>query len=179
MITEKTHTVQTKEEANTLLKEHKTNTFVYALVADNDMVIVGEGTGGRMNVIFPGLKAPSHQKVAIAAFATLTSKDIQRIIIPTICKEESERIEEEYKKEYNFHEVSVYDKNLKYYYKRLNQLGVIENKIFTALLLPLLDSQGSDMGGFKKWIKTPIYTETFPGFKEYVSKIFGGYYSDL
>ena len=179
MITEKTHTVQTKEEANTLLKEHKTNTFVYALVADSDMVIVGEGTGGRMNVIFPGLKAPSHQKVAIAAFATLTSKDIQRIIIPTICKEESERIEAEYKAANAFHDASVYDKNLKYYHKRLNQLGAIENKTFTPLLLPILDAQGSEMGGFKKWINTAEYTETFPGFREYVHKIFGGYYSDL
>ena len=41
------------------------------------------------------------------------------------------------------------------------------------------DAQGSEMGGFKKWINTPEYTETFPGFREYVSKIFGGYYSDL
>lgn len=60
------HTVQTKEEANKLLKEHKTNTFVYALVVDDEMVVLGEGTGDRKNVIFPGHKAPGHQKAAIA-----------------------------------------------------------------------------------------------------------------
>jgi len=175
----KIYTVQTKEEANTLLKEHKTNTFVYALVVDNDMVILGEGTGGRMNVIFPELRAPSHQKVAIAAFATLAGKNIQRLIIPTTSKKESLEAEKELKKEYNFHDKSVYDKNKEYYHKRLNQLGTIENKTFTTLLLPVLDAQGSEMGGFKKWINTSEYMETFPGFKEYVHKIFGGYYSDL
>ena len=51
--------------------------------------------------------------------------------------------------------------------------------MFTTLLYPILDAQGSEMGGFKKWINTSEYTETFPGFREYVSKIFGGYYSDL
>jgi len=173
------YTVQTKEEANTLLKEHKTNTFVYALIVDNDPVIIGEGTGSRINVIFPGLKAPSHQKVAIAAFASLGGTNIQRMIIPTSSKQESESLEEQLKTEYNFHNKSVYDKNKEYYLKRLKQLGMVENKTFTTLLYPVLDAQGSEMGGFKKWISTHEYSETFPGFREYVSKIFGGYYSDL
>jgi len=173
------HTVQTKEEANKLLKEHKTNTFVYALVVDDEMVVLGEGTGDRKNVIFPGHKAPGHQKAAIAALATLTGSRVERKIAPTQSKQESIQMEDDLKSKFNFHLKSVYQKNKEYYKKRIEQLNIPENKMFTTLLYPILDAQGSEMGGFKKWINTPEYTETFPGFKEYVSKVFGGYYSDL
>ena len=173
------YTVQTKEEANKLLKEHNTEFFVYALVVDDHMVILGEGTGDRKRVIFPGHAAPSHQKAAIAAFATLTGKKVERKIIPTKSKTESEQLENQLKEQYNFHDMSVYEKNIEYYKKRIEQLNIPENKMFTTLLLPLLDSQGSEVGGFKKWINTTEYKETFPGFREYVNKIFGGYYSDL
>lgn len=173
------YTVQTKEEANNLLKEHKTNTFVYALVVDDEMVVLGEGTGDRKNVIFPGHKAPGHQKAAIAALATLTGKNIERCIAPTQGKTESLLLEVKLKEQYNFHGKSVYQKNKEYYKKRLEQLNMPENKMFTTLLYPILDAQGSEMGGFKKWINTPEYSESFPGFREYVSKVFGGYYSDI
>ena len=173
------HTVQTKEEANKLLKEHSTKTFVYALVVDGEMVVLGEGTGDRKNVIFPGHAAPSHQKAAIAALATLTGITIERKIAPTQSKQESEQLEDQLKSQYNFHNKSVYQKNIEYYNKRIVQLNIPENKMFTTLLYHILDAQGSEVGGFKKWINTTEYKETFPGFREYVSKIFGGYYTDL
>ena len=173
------YTVQTKEEANKLLKEHSTKTFVYALVVDDEIVVLGEGTGDRKNVIFPGHAAPSHQKAAIAALATLTGNKVERRIAPTQSKQESEQLEDQLKGQCNFHNKPVYQKNREYYNKRIEQLNIPENKMFTTLLYPILDAQGSEMGGFKKWINTPEYTETFPGFREYVSKIFGGYYSDL
>jgi hypothetical protein len=175
----KINVVQNIEEANNLLKAHNTRTFVYALLIDGEMVILGEGTGDRKKVIFPGLAAPSHQKAAIAALATLTGKKIERWIIPTQSKQEGEQIEEQLKEKYNFHEMSVYEKNIMFYKKRILQLNIPENKMFTTLLYPILDAQGCEMGGFKKWIKTSEYAETFPGFKEYVSKLFGGYYSDI
>jgi len=171
--------VQTKEEANKLLKEQKTNTFVYALLVDDEMVVLGEGTGERKNVIFPGHKAPGHQKAAIAALATITGEKVERWIIPTKSKQESEEIEEQLKEQYNFHKMPVYDKNIIFYKKRIQKLNIPENKMFTTLLYPVLDAQGCEMGGFKKWINTSEYAETFPGFREYVSKLFGGYYSDI
>lgn len=174
-----TYTVQTKEEANNLLKEHKTNTFVYELFVDDEPVVIGEGTGDRKNVIFPGHKAPGHQKAAIAALATLTGRKVERKITPTRNKEESLLLEVELKKKYNFHREPVYDKNIAYYKKRLEQLNIPENKMFTTLLYPILDAQGSEMGGFKKWINTQEYADSFPGFREYVSKVFGGYFSDI
>jgi hypothetical protein len=173
------YTVQTNEEANNLLKEHNTNTYVYALIVDDEMVILGEGTGARKKVIFSDETAPGHQKVAIAAFATLIGKKIERKIIPTKSKTESKQLENQLKVQYNFHDMSVYEKNIEYYKKRIEQLNIPENKMFTTLLYPILDAQGSEMAGFKKWINTTEYTETFPGFREYVNKIFGGYYSDL
>lgn len=173
------YTVQTKEEADKLLKEHKTNTFVYALFVDDEVVVLGEGTGSRKNVMFPGLKAPGHQKAAIAALASLTGKKVERKIIPTKNKSENLIIEVELKEKYNFHEKSVYEKNIEYYRKRLEQLNIPENKMFTTLLYPILDAQGSEMGGFKKWINTNEYADSFPGFREYVNKVFGGYFSDI
>jgi hypothetical protein len=171
--------VQTRKEASKLLKEHNAEFFVYALVVDDEMIILGEGTGDRNKVIFSGHKAPGHQKAAIAAFATLTGKKIERKIIPTKSKTESKQLEVQLKQQYNFHDMSVYEKNIEYYKKRIAQLNIPENKMFTTLLYPILDTQGSEVSGFKKWINTTEYKETFPGFREYVNKIFGGYYSDL
>ena len=191
----------TNDDANRVLKEHNTDTYAYAMVADGDVVILGEGTKGRKNVMYPGLKALSHQKVFIAAAAHHVCQDVARLIKPTKYKNEKAYnpsfnkktdkiedfdtvlqintcIEEHLFNEFDFHEKTTIDKNMEYYHRRLKQLGMEENEWFTCLMAPLLESQGSDMGGFKKWL---IRLDEFPcgkGIRLYVSKILGGYYTD-
>lgn len=191
----------TNKEANLLLKEHNTNTYAYAMVADGDVVVLGEGTDGRKKVMYPGYKALAHQKVFIAAAAHHVCKDVVRLIKPTKYKNEksfnpnfnkkTDRIEDfdtvlqintciedHLFNEFNFHEKTTVYKNMEYYYRRLKQLGIEENKWFTSLMSPLLKSQGSDMGGFKEWVADWDLFPNGNGIQSYVSKILGGYYTD-
>lgn len=183
---------QTNKEANHILKTNKTTTYVYALIADGDIVILGEGTRNRKIVMYPGFKAPSHQKVFIAAAATNVCKDLARIIIPTKFKkikkkdsytqeeirQTSELLEAHLFNRFNFHDKKVREKNMLYYFKRLEQLNMKEKRLFTKLMLPLLDSQGSDMGGYKKWVFEWDEEPELKGLKTYINKLLGNYYKD-
>ncbi|NBW58387.1 hypothetical protein EBR43_11565 [bacterium] len=191
----------TNDDANDCLNQHNTNTYAYAMVADGDVVVLGEGTNGRKNVMYPGFRALSHQKVFIAAAAHHVCKNVVRLILPTRYKNEkafnpnfnkktdkiedfktmlqiSTCIEEQLFKEFNFHDKSTVDKNMEYYHRRLEQLGMQENPWFTSLMSPLLRSQGSDMGGFKEWVAEWDLFPNGKGIRSYVSKILGGYYTD-
>lgn len=57
-------------------------------------------------------------------------------------------------------------------------LGIKENKHFTNCLLHLIYISGCEMNKFKSKV-LPKLNESYPGFREYVQKLFGGYYTDL
>jgi hypothetical protein len=157
---------------NRVLKQANTNTYVYVMIADNKIAVLGEGTGGRGYLIFPGRCAPAHLKAITAALATHTSKKIERVVIPTKSKEESLVIEKELFNTFNFHETSVDEKNKKLYEKRLLQIGRKDMKS-TAMLF-LMNATGTDMGTFKK-IRSLISKKE----NEFISAVFGGYYIDI
>ena len=158
--------VDCAKKATSLLREFNTKTYVYIMIADDSIVILGEGTGNRGYLMFPGRAAPAHLKAITAALATHTSSKVERIIIPTDSKEESLEIEKE------FHNVSVDQKNKELYNKRLEQLN-IENVNSTAMLF-LMNATGTDMGTFKK-IRSSINAEE----NKFITEVFGGYYSDI
>ena len=166
--------VKDASEANKLLKEYETKTYVYVMLADNEIVILGEGSGARGYVMFPGRCAPAHLKAITAALTHKTAKDVECIIIPTSSKKESLDIEGQLFKMYDFHDVSVDTKNEILLEKRLAQMDWnISNDVKIALM-PLLYATGTDMGTYKKY-KQHLPEEVVQD----ISKVFGGYYKDI
>lgn len=149
-------------------------TYVYLLIADNEVTVLGEGAGRRGIVIFPGYTPPAHIKMFTAAMSTLTSEKVERVIIPTQSKEESKRIEKELKRIFNFHSVSIDERNLELLDRRCRQIGREIPKEYKVALFPLIMATGSDAGTFKKMV--PYLEDLYPGFRHFVNKFFGGYY---
>lgn len=166
--------VSAATEANRILKEKETKTYVYVMIADDEIVILGEGTGGRGYVMFPGRCAPAHLKAITAALTHKTASVVECIIIPTSGKEESLTIESKLFNTYDFHERSVDEKNEMLLEKRLTQMDWdISNDVRIALM-PLLYATGTDMGTYKK------YKRHLPeNVVQDISKVFGGYYKDI
>lgn len=167
-------TVKNASEANKLLKEHNTKTYVYVMIADDKIVILGEGSGARGYVMFAGRCAPAHLKAITAALTHKTAKKVECIIIPTADKKESLDIEGQLFEAYDFHDVSVDEKNEILLEKRLEQMDWnITNEVKIALM-PLLYATGTDMGTYKKY-KQHLPEDVVNG----ISKVFGGYYKDI
>lgn len=157
-----------------VLKQADTKTYVYVMIADGEIIVLGEGTGNRGFVMFPGRAAPAHLKAITAALADSTADVVERIVIPTPGKEASIDIERCLFKEFNFHDVSVDQKNELLLEKRLKQLGGELSKETKVALMPLLYATGTDMGTFKK------YKHHLPGdVLESISEIFDNYYTDI
>ena len=168
------HIVKCAVDANKLLKGYTTKTYVYVMIADNEIVILGEGSGARGYVMFPGRCAPAHLKAITAALTHKTAKDVECIIIPTSSKKESLDIESQLFKRYDFHDVSVDTKNEILLEKRLTQMDWnISNDVKIALM-PLLYATGTDMGTYKKY-KRHLPEDVVQD----ISKVFGGYYKDI
>lgn len=169
---------KSNDDANTLLKQHKTRTYVYVLLGNDEPIIVGEGTDDRKKIIFPDCTALAHQKALAAAFAhNLYKNNIHRIIFPTKCKAENKPLEKEIKKMTGFGEKDVFVLNTELYHKRLKQLGLREDKKYTDLLMVLLNAQGCEMSNFKQHL---IYgfDRVYPSFRKTTIKLLGGYFAD-
>ena len=165
--------IEIVEELTALRLKH----YVYVLVVDNEIVVLGEGTGRRGYVIFPGFTLPGHMKAFTAALATLTGKVIERIIIPTYDKGEALGVESRIKHDFGFGEVSVDERNEALYIKRLHQTGIQHKPEFTIGIMPLMYATGSDASTFKKMLSS--IEELTPGFCDFINQIFGGYYLPL
>ena len=169
---------QTHGEANSLLKQHKTRTFVYVLLGNDEPIIVGEGTDDRKKIIFPDCTALSHQKALAAAFAHhLYRGNIYRIIFPTKCKADNKPLEREIKQMTGFGEKDVFVLNTELYRKRLKQLNMQEDTKFTDLFMVLLNAQGCEMSNFKQHL-IHGFDRVYPSFKATTIKLLGGYFAD-
>lgn len=168
------HSVECAVEVNKLLKEYNTRTYVYVMIADNEIVILGEGSGSRGYVMFPGRSAPAHLKAITAALTHKTAKDVECIVIPTNSKKESLDIEGQLFKRYDFHDVSVDEKNEILLEKRLTQMDWSISDDVKIALMPLLYATGTDMGTYKKY-KRHLPEDVVQD----ISKVFGGYYKDI
>lgn len=166
--------IKDSEEANILLKSHNTKTYVYLMIADGEVIILGEGTGARGFVTLPNRAAPAHLKAITAALAHHVYDKIVRIFIPTESKDESREIEAELFKTYDFHSKSVDDKNTLLLEMREKQLGLKLDKESRVAIMPLLYATGTDMCTFKKYRK-----HLSKNVNENIGKIFGQYYTDL
>lgn len=166
--------VEDSEQVNALLKKHNTKTYVYIMVVDDQVLILGEGTGARGFVILPNRAAPAHLKAITAALGHHVYDDVVRIFIPTESKEESLEIERELFTTYDFHSISVDDKNTKLLEMREAQLGIELDQATRVALMPLLYATGTDMGTFKKYRK-----HLAPEINKAITDIFGGYYKDM
>jgi hypothetical protein len=148
--------------------------YVYVLLADDEPIVIGEGVKGRAKVLFPGFTIPSHIKAFTVAMATNLSNQTERIFITVDNKKEATRVETEIQNHFQFRSEKLDDKNLKLYRRRLEQLGIKEDKYSTIFLMPLILSTGSDVGTWRKIL--PYYEDIAPGFLDFVNNLFGGYY---
>jgi hypothetical protein len=156
---------------------------VYLLIVDNEMSIIGHASGfNRFKLIFPGQAAPAHQKGFTAAISTLTAKkSVERVIIPMSSKKYVKAAEAELIKLFSFHKEKLKIKSLKLFHARLNDLNIPLadiSPLHMALLQPLLNPAGSELGNFKKaWME--YYDIIDPSFRPFVNKLFGKYYTDI
>lgn len=159
---------------NEVLRKHKTRHYVYVMVADNEIVVLGEGVNSRGNVIFSGYSAPAHMKAFVAAMAHNAAEEVSRIIIPVINKNEALAIESELMTQFTFFEMSVDAKNEKWLEKRANQLKMKIRENVKIALMPLIYATGTDMGTFKKY-RIHLSSEV----NDTINKLFGNYYKDF
>ncbi len=174
--------VNSSKERLNVLKDHGVDKYVYILIADGKIELLGEGTGSRGNVMFPGMGAPAHLKAMPMALVYHTSNDIMRLIIPMEDKEEALLNESTLFAEFNFHNVSLDDKNDILWEKRREQLvaeGVSEADLDSAegIFDSLLFATGTDIGTYKKLVKRGrrAHTKAAPT----IAKIVGGYFTDI
>ena len=174
--------VSSSKDRLNILKEHNTDKYVYILIADGKIELLGEGTGSRGNVMFPGMGAPAHLKAIPMALVYHTSNDIMRLVIPMEDKEEALLNESALFEQFNFHNVSLDDKNDTLWEKRRAQLindGVKEEDLDSAegIFDSLLFATGTDIGTYKKLVKKGrrAHSKAAPVIK----KIVGGYFTDI
>jgi hypothetical protein len=196
--------VKTKEDAFDVLLKANTRFYCYALICDNEALVVGQGSNrcnrdsnklqpaGRCNIIFPGGTAYGHQKALTSALGHLTSKNSLRVIIPTQSKKEAEGFEKKIKEALNFGTdyggMSVKDLNETLFEKRIQQLypdldlsdykTTDDYKKFKYLIKEIINPSGCEMANFKK----DIYEAEalfYPGLVKKIKDMFGGYFSDI
>jgi len=169
---------KTYSDADDLLKQHYTKTYVYVLLGNDEPIIVGEGTGERKKIIFPYCTALHHQKALAAAFAHSVYKDNTfRIIFPTKCKADNKSLEKEIKELVGFGKKNVFSLNSELYHKRLKQLNMKEDFKYTDLLMVLLNAQGCEMNNFKQHLIFG-FDRVYPSFRATTIKLLGGYFID-
>jgi len=196
--------VKTNYEAYEILLKAKTRFYCYALICDDEALVVGQGSNrqnkttkklqpaGRCNIIFPGGTAYGHQKALTSALGHLTSKNSLRILIPTATKKIAEQLEEYIKASLNFGTdyggKTVKELNEFLFEKRIQQLYPDLNledykttddyKKFKYLIKEIINPSGCEMANFKN----DMYEAEalfYPGLVQKIKDLFGGYFSDI
>jgi hypothetical protein len=148
-----------KAEFNIWKKNQNGTHLAYAVLANSNMVIIGQGKPDRANFLFKGYKPKGHIKAfTMAMIDKLYEYEI--LILPAKDEPEALALEDELKAMANFHDNTNLYKNSELFNLCLQQYGIV-NKCLTSdgwinsiIEDDLLQPTGCEMGAFNRKIHT-------------------------
>jgi len=173
-------------ERNNHFTEHLCSLCAYAVIADGELEIVGEGNPSRTDFLFTGRSiSQGHQKSITIAMLMLTAKKVETIFIPVKHKIEAKAVEKQLKLIANFHKEPLITKNEKLFALCLDKLQMDPSTLcndINIIFTPLLNPAGSDIGNLAKHMlkyRNYMAPNDYVALQRLLHKILGHYFNNF